>query len=296
MLNSINPIAGRSLRQGIISVFRVLISKGAFDDNANHFGSRFGLSAGGGPDRAGAGTIVRGSVNGKMDFTGRDSAGVTWLGTLTIGELDPSRFSPNPAKYNHMCRLELQSVSSGQGRETPCLYDPRTGAFSFSGGGFSSKYSYTAVLSPDGHSLIDGRWDEADSGTGDWSARSTAAGAVPQSNSPAKVTVVNLKAVEVPYNGPCGKKLRVSGSVTTDGPATVWYRFYANVGGVDFSDGQNGTIVLTSTGAASVDKDATFSQNKSGELRIQAAAQNSDGRHGAVTISNVVPFQVTCSR
>src|ERR1035441_6479323 len=83
---------------------------------------------------------------GKWDFTGRDSAGVTWLGTLTIGELDPSRFSPNPAKYNHMCRLELQSVSSGQGRETPCLYDPRTGAFSFSGGGFSSKYSYTAAL------------------------------------------------------------------------------------------------------------------------------------------------------
>jgi hypothetical protein len=205
-----------------------------------------------------------------------------------------------------MCELELQSASSGRGVEAPCLYNPQTRTLSFSGGTSSRKYSYTAVLSPDGKSLTQGRWTEGDSGSGTWSARlpgadspgqpASTAGIVPRPNSLAKVTAVNLKAIEVPYDGPCGKKLHISGSVTTDGPATVWYRFYANVGGVYFSEGQNGTIDLASTGAASVDKDATFSQNKSGELRIQAAVQNSDGRHGAVTISNVVPFQVACSR
>jgi hypothetical protein len=112
----------------------------------------------------------------------------------------------------------------------------------------------------------------------------------------AKVTAVHLRAVEAAYAGPCGKKLQVAASVTTDGPATVWYRVYSNIGGVEFSEGQNGTVTLDSAGAATIAKDATFTQNKSGELRIQAAAQNADGRHGAVTISDPIPFQVTCSR
>ena len=130
----------------------------------------------------------------------------------------------------------------------------------------------------------------------DNTVQTTSSVGTPQrSNSLAKVTAVNLKAAEVPYDGPCGKKLRVSGDITTDGPGTVWYRFYANVGGVDFSEGQNGTITLASAGMASAGKDATFAQNKSGELRLQAAVQNPQGRHGVVTISNVVPFQVTCA-
>src|SRR5438477_12948530 len=85
----------------------------------------------------------------KWDFTGSDGSGLAWRGTLTIGALDPGRFDPNPVKYNHMCQLELRSASSGRGKEMPCLYDQRTRTLSFSGGGFSNKYSYSAVLSAD---------------------------------------------------------------------------------------------------------------------------------------------------
>jgi hypothetical protein len=286
---------------------------------------------GGGNVRAGNQAAAAGRPDplmGKWDFTGRDAAGVAWRGTLTISELDPSRFDPNPAKYNHMCDFDLQSANSGRGRQDTCLFDAQTRVLSLGGGNLSNKYSYTAALSPDGKSLAQGRWTEDNSGAGTWSARLSGAEAGPAAAQPpapavsagpppvrgnagqplspasinprpnplATLTAVNLQAAEVPYNGPCGKKLRVSGSVTTDGPATVWYRVYANVGGVDFSDGQNGTVTVASAGTATIAKDATFPQNKSGELRIQAAVQNADGRHGAVTISNVIAFQVTCSR
>ena len=114
------------------------------------------------------------------------------------------------------------------------------------------------------------------------------------SSSTAKLTAVKLEAVQVPYDGPCGRKLEVTGTLTTDGPATVWYRFYANVAGVTFQ-GQDGTIELEGGGDAMMTKDVTFTMNKRGEIRLQAAIQGLGGRHGAVTISNVVPFQVTCT-
>ena len=242
---------------------------------------------------------------GKWNFAGADAAGVAWRGTLIIGEIDPSRFSPNPDKYNHMCQIDLESANSGRGRETPCLYNPQTRELSFSGG-TSTKYSYSASLSPDGKSLTRGRWTEGASETGTWSARSSNAAAdsapartsappaAPRPTPLAKMTAVTLKATEVPYDGPCGKKLEVTATLATDGPARVWYRFYANIGSVEFSGGQNGTIEIASGGDATIGKDATFTRNLSGELRIQAAAQNAEGRHASVTISNVVPFHVTC--
>jgi hypothetical protein len=119
--------------------------------------------------------------------------------------------------------------------------------------------------------------------------------AAPAPVSNGKLTAVALKMVEKPSPGPCGRKLEVTGEVTTDGPATVWYRVYSNVGGVEFSGGQNGAIELKGAGSALVVKDATFPTAKQGEMRIQAAVQGPDGRHGAVTISNVVPFQTVCT-
>jgi len=110
-----------------------------------------------------------------------------------------------------------------------------------------------------------------------------------------KLTAVTLKAAEEAYPGPCGRKLEVSGEAEVDGPATVWYRFYSNIGGVEFTGGQNGTIAIDAAGSGTMVKDATFTVSKQGELRLQAAVQDASGRHGAVMISNVVPFRVTCT-
>ena len=96
---------------------------------------------------------------GKWEFTGKDSTGVSWTGTLTIEKLDPDRFDTN--KYHSMCNLEVQSSSSGRGVEAPCRYNPSTRALSFSTGTMASESSYTAVLSPDGKSLTQGKWTES---------------------------------------------------------------------------------------------------------------------------------------
>lgn len=105
---------------------------------------------------------------GKWDFTGRNGAGAQWRGTLTIEKLEPNSF--DPAKYSNTCDLALTSANSGKGVSGPCLYDPRTKTFSFAGGEDSHKYSFTAVLSPEGTSLTQSRWVEGASGDGAWSA------------------------------------------------------------------------------------------------------------------------------
>jgi hypothetical protein len=53
-------------------------------------------------------------------FTGKDSTGVVWTGTLVIEKLDLNRF--NTDKYHSMCILEVQSASSGRGVEAPCRH------------------------------------------------------------------------------------------------------------------------------------------------------------------------------
>jgi hypothetical protein len=105
---------------------------------------------------------------GKWDFTGKDGAGVQWLGTLTVEKLEPNSF--DPAEYSNVCDLSLTSANSGRGVSGPCLYDPRTKVFSLAGGEGSHKYSFTAVLSPDGASLTQGRSVEGASGSGTWTA------------------------------------------------------------------------------------------------------------------------------
>lgn len=96
-----------------------------------------------------------GPAFGKWQFTGKDSAGVVWTGTLAIEKLDLNRFNTN--KYHFMCNLEVQSASTGRGVEAPGTYDPAARAVSFSTG-ISEITSYTAVLSPDGKSLTQGKW------------------------------------------------------------------------------------------------------------------------------------------
>jgi hypothetical protein len=121
---------------------------------------------------------------GKWEFTGKDNTGVAWTGAMTIEKLDPSRF--DTGKYYAICSLELESAAEGRGVEAPCQYAPGTRTVSFSTGTMSSACSYTAVLSPDGKSLTQGKWTESKKGdrksgesamavvrTGDWSAKLT---------------------------------------------------------------------------------------------------------------------------
>jgi hypothetical protein len=105
---------------------------------------------------------------GKWDFAGKDGAGTQWHGTLTVEKLEPNSF--DPAKYSNVCDLNLSSANSGKGVSNACLYDPQTKTFSLAGGEDSHQYSFTAVLSPDGASLTQGRWVEGDSASGAWSA------------------------------------------------------------------------------------------------------------------------------
>lgn len=125
-------------------------------------------------------------------------------------------------------------------------------------------------------------------------AVSGAQGKTPTQSPAAGVTAVALQVRELPGPAPCGRKLEANGAVTVNGPATVWYRFYANVSGLQFSGGQQGTVTLDAAGSANLTKDGTFPASKAGELRLEAAVQGPDGRHGVVTISNVATFRVVC--
>ena len=119
---------------------------------------------------------------------------------------------------------------------------------------------------------------------------STAKTQTPAAN--AQITAVILTAVEVPDSVPGRRKLQVTGTVKTDGPATIWYRFYANIGGVEFSGGQNGTATVTASGEVTITKDALFQTSNRGEMRLQAIVQT-PGRRNSAVISNVVPFDVS---
>ena len=125
-----------------------------------------------------------GPALGKWAFTGKDSTGLVWTGTLDITKLDPTRF--DASKYHSLCSLEVQSTDPNKGTvgvEAPGIYDPGTRAVSFSIRGIAI-HSYTAVLSADGRSLTQGKWTESAKGprkngqpgatvvtTGVWSAK-----------------------------------------------------------------------------------------------------------------------------
>jgi hypothetical protein len=119
----------------------------------------------------------KGLILGKWAFDGKDDKGVVWTGTLTIGELDTTRF--NTGEYHSMCILEAESKASSNVVDTPCVWDPLKREVSF-GTGISV---YTAILSADGKSMTQGRWTESDKDfrtrkvtvtkTGDWSAEYT---------------------------------------------------------------------------------------------------------------------------
>ncbi len=138
-----------------------------------------GVTAQAGQDLSGAApanrTIQTGGnvLVGKWAFDGKDGAGIQWRGDLTITRLQPDSFEAG--KYSNECDLNLSSGNAGKGMAGPCLYDPRTRTFSFAGGAGETKFSMTAILSPDGKRLAQGRWVDAASANGAWSAASGSA-------------------------------------------------------------------------------------------------------------------------
>ncbi len=232
---------------------------------------------------------------GKWDFTGKDGAGVEWRGTLTIAPIEPNSF--DTSLYSNVCDLDLTSANSGRGTSNACLYQPRTRTFTFAGGEDSHKYSITAVLSPDGKSLTQGKWVEAASGNGVWSATSNA-GVQPKASEsngiPGKVTAVRLRLVPERYAGPCPSRVQLVGQVTTDGPGKAHYEFLA--GAVRMNGPSEGTLTFKAAGTQTVSLDAEYvSTPEVPEALMLAVMQNADGTSPPQNESSEpVNYNATC--
>jgi hypothetical protein len=119
-----------------------------------------------------------GPAQGAWKFTGKDNAGVVWTGPLTLGKVDPDRFGVG--KYHSMCELNVKSAGGERAVSIPATYDASTRVFTFANEMSMGGVTYTAVLSPDGKSLTQGKWRETERkfgekekkvvGTGEWSA------------------------------------------------------------------------------------------------------------------------------
>ena len=98
---------------------------------------------------------------GKWNFAGKDKTGAVWTGPLVIEKPDTNMFDPQ--QYIAQGNLQIKNADGGgKGALSPIAYDPGTRAFTMGG---ISKYGgsvYTAVLSPDGKSLLKGTWKEAE--------------------------------------------------------------------------------------------------------------------------------------
>jgi hypothetical protein len=97
-----------------------------------------------------------GPALGKWEFTGKDDLGASWTGMLAVQKLDTNSFDAN--RFHSMFTLEATSGDSSYGVEAPCRWEPSTREVSFSTG----SSAYTAILSPDGKSLIQGKWTNSE--------------------------------------------------------------------------------------------------------------------------------------
>lgn len=119
-------------------------------------------------------------------------------------------------------------------------------------------------------------------------------GAKTTTNKQAAVTEVKLDVKQTPFDDACGTKLEVNGKVKTSGAGKVWYRIYANIGGLVYAGGQDGYMDVGDDGQLALGKDVTMPISKSGEMRLQVGMMITDTRHAPTVISNVVPFKVVC--
>jgi hypothetical protein len=148
----------------------------------------------------------------------------------------------------------------------------------------------SAFAPPSGCQQIQGQA----SASGGHAEVSVGGGGSSASNTTANVTGVQLQPIQN-YTGPCPARIRMVGTITTDGPGTVWYQF----GGGRFDPGQ--TVTFSAAGTKTVTHVMTFSVDPKfgptmgvGAL-LQAVVEDAQGNHGGMEqASNNADFSITC--
>jgi hypothetical protein len=107
------------------------------------------------------------------------------------------------------------------------------------------------------------------------------------------VTALTLEKIGN-YSGPCPAHIKMVGTITTDGPGTVFYQFGAG----SFDPGE--TIVFSAAGTKTVTHVMTFQpkygNGMGGGAILEAIGVDSSGNHGIPTQgSNNSDFNITCT-
>ncbi len=108
-----------------------------------------------------------------------------------------------------------------------------------------------------------------------------------------KVTALTLQPIGN-YTGPCPAHLKMVGTITVDGPGTVFYQFGAGT----FNPGK--TIVFSAAGTQTVSDVMTFQpkygNQMGGSAILEAIGADAQGNHGMLTQgSNNSDFNITCT-
>jgi len=105
------------------------------------------------------------------------------------------------------------------------------------------------------------------------------------------VTAVTLQKIPN-YTGPCPAHIRVVGTITTDGPGTVYYEFAGN--GADLEP-EGETITFRAAGTKTVTHVMTF-KSEGGSAILIAVGEDSSGHHILPSKdTNPVGFTITCT-
>jgi hypothetical protein len=107
------------------------------------------------------------------------------------------------------------------------------------------------------------------------------------------VTALTLQKIGN-YTGPCPAHITLVGTITTDGPGTVFYQFGA--GNIDPGE----TITFSSAGTKTVTHVMTFQpkygNDMGGGAILEAIGADASGKHGIPTQgSNNANFNITCT-
>ena len=107
------------------------------------------------------------------------------------------------------------------------------------------------------------------------------------------VTAVALQPI-ANYKGPCPAHIQMVGTITTDGPGTVFYQF----GGGSMDPGE--TIVFSAAGTKTVRHTMTFQPKYGNDMGVgailEAIGADASGGHGlAMQASNNAQFNITCT-
>lgn len=109
----------------------------------------------------------------------------------------------------------------------------------------------------------------------------------------ANITTLTLQSIPN-YKGPCPAHIKMAGTITTDGPGTVFYQFGAG----KFDPGE--TVTFSVAGTKSVTHvmafTPAFGNSMGGSAILQAIVEDAQGNHGMLTQgSNNADFSITCT-